>query len=224
MLCDLLGHLFVRNRGGPPRRILRVDPGVNRLDGRVVLREVAPRVLPDPQRDSRRARPVGHIHRRRAVQQRPRVEDVVDLLVLHRPVRVDARRGGVEGAADERLGCRDRVLALPLHVLRDLGDRRRVHAVEPAHQPRVLEHQPLQRGVAGPLAVAEQGAVGGGASVQPGRAGVDQDLVEVVVAVPLQPRGRHAGVMGHGMHEARDAARRHRAGVGDAVPHRVAQP
>ena len=83
--------------------------------------------------------------------------------------------------------------------------------------------QAFQRRVARPLAEAEQRGVGGAAAVQPGGGGVDEDLVEIVVAVPFQPVAGHAGLVDQGLDDLGDAPRQCRAGIGHAEAHRVAE-
>ena len=61
------------------------------------------------------------------------------------------------------------------------------------------------------------------AAVKPGGGAVHHDLVEVVVAVPLQQVAGNPGVVDHGPHQLGHAPGQGGAGIGHAVAHGVAQ-
>ena len=136
---------------------------------------------------------------------------------------MDTSARGVEVAPDERRHRRDVVADLVLEVVGDLGDDRRVHAVERAAQRRILEHHRLERDVARALADAQQRAVDRARAVEPRGRGVDDGLVKVVVPVPLEALARHVGVLLQAVDDAGHAARQRRLRVGDAVAHGVAR-
>ena len=136
---------------------------------------------------------------------------------------MDAGARDVEVAPDERRHRRDAVADLVLEVVGDLGDDRRVHAVERAAQRRVLEHHRLERDVARALADAQQRAVDRACTVEPRGRGIDDRLVKVVVPVPLEALARHVGILLQAVDDAGHAARQRRLRVGDAVAHGVAR-
>ena len=69
-------------------------------------------------------------------------------------------------------------------------------------------------GFPGALADSQQGAVGAAAAVQPGGRGIDQGLVEIVVAVPLQQVPGDAGILDEGPDDLVHAPGQGRAGIG----------
>ena len=109
-----------------------------------------------------------------------------------------------------------------LEEIGDLGDDGGVHAVQGAAQGGVLEDHGLQGHVAGPLADAEQGAVDGAGTVEPGGGGVGDGLVEVVVAVPLQALAGHVGVVLQAVDDTGHGPGHGGLGVGNTVAHGVA--
>ena len=151
-----------------------------------------------------------------------RIENVVDFGVLHQPVGVDARFCHVEALSDKRRHGRDVVAELVPVVFRDLGDDRRVHAVEGAAQGGIFDDHRLKRDVAGPLADAEQGAIDGGGAVKPCGGGVDDGLVEIVVSVPFKHFRGDVGIVVQPVYDAGDAARQGDAGIRHAITHRIA--
>ena len=100
---------------------------------------------------------------------------------------MDAGAGHVEVGADVGLVAGRLVADDFAVVVGDVGDDAEVHAVGVAAEGGVFDGEGLDGGVAGAFADAEEGAVGRGAAVEPGGAGVDDDFVEVVVAVPFEP-------------------------------------
>ena len=197
-LLDLRGQLAVRQHGHTAVVIQLVDPELQLVDDWRILadsvRSVQVEIIVVPPCEAGEARRVGDRGDRRPLQELLGVEDVVDLLVLQEPVRVDAGAGHIEVAPDERRAFRNVVADLLLVVLGEVRDDGRVHPVQRALELRVLEDHGLERRVAGPLADAEQRGVDAAAAVQPGRRGVVDRAVKVVVPVPLEIRVRDAGV------------------------------
>ena len=93
--------------------------------------------------DARQARGVGYGAEHRPVQELLRVEDIVDLLVLQQPVRVNPRPGHIEVLAHEGRPGRNPVADFLLVILRQLRDHCGVHAVQVALELGVLEHHGL---------------------------------------------------------------------------------
>ena len=88
----------------------------------------------------------------------------------------------------------------------------------------ILDEHALDGGVAGALPETQERPVHRAAAVEPGGDAVDQDLVEVIVAVPLQEMARHPGIVDHGPHQLGHAPGQGGAGIRHAVAHGVAQP
>ena len=192
-----------------------------RLSISFAVLEIEPGV--DPVDDPRLARLVGDLEHDGAFQDLRRVEDVVDLLVLHETVEVDAGPGDVELGADKGIVGGDLEVHLPPDVVGDLRDHRGVDPVVVAVELDVLEDEAFDRRVSRALADAHQGAVGAAAAIEPRRRGVDQGLVEVVVAVPLEQVPGHARVLDEGPDDLVHASGQGRTGIGDPVAHGVAE-
>ena len=137
---------------------------------------------------------------------------------------MDACPGDVEVASHEGRHGRNAVADLILVVLCDLGDHSRVHAIQGTAQGGIFHHHRLQRDVSGPLADAEERAVDAAGTVEPGRCGIGDRLVEVVMAVPFQVLAFHAGIMLQAVDDAGDAARQGDLGIRYPIAHRVAGP
>ena len=100
-----------------------------------------------PVGDTRETAVIIHANRRRTIQYLGRVEDIVDLLVLHESVHVYARSRDVEIASDEGSARRDLIADLPLEVVRNLGDDREIHPVCRTLQGGVLDRHRLKGAV-----------------------------------------------------------------------------
>jgi len=137
---------------------------------------------------------------------------------------VDARPGDVELGAHEGVVGRDLEVHLPPDVIGDLRDHRGVDPAVFAVQLDVLEDEGLDGRVARALPDAHQGAVGAAAAVEPGRRGVDQCLVKVVVTVPFQEFARNARIVDEGPDKFIDAPGQGGAGISYAVTHGIAKP
>ena len=74
-------------------------------------------------------------------------KDIVDLLVLQKTVRMDARPGHIEVLADERRSGRHMVADLLLIVFCQLCDDSGVHSIQSAAKLGVLKYHSLQRRV-----------------------------------------------------------------------------
>ena len=196
------------------------------MDGhhpRVVLadleRSPPPHPGVDPVGDSGQAGPVVDGDSERPVEDAGGVEDVVDLFILQQAVGVDARAGHVEAGAGKGIVSRERRAEHIAEIGRRSRDRRRVEARTLTGQPDVVDHQRLQGRVAGPFAETEEGTVGGGTPIEPGR-----HRVEVIVTMPLEMLGLNAKGVGEEPHEARHPAWQRRFRPGQTEAHRVAQP
>ena len=192
-----------------------------RLSMMLPVPEIEPGV--DPVDDSRLARLVGDLEHDGPLQDLRRVEDVVDLLVLHETVEVHAGPRDVELGADEGVVGGDLEVHLAPEVVGDLRDHRRVDPVVFAVKLDVLEDKALDGRVSRALADAHQGPVGAAAAIEPGRRGVDQGLVEIVVAVPLEQVPGDARILDEGPDDLVHAPGQGRAGIGDPVAHGVAE-
>ena len=181
-----------------------------------------PVVFVDPVRDPSEPGRFAEQDGRLSMQQPFRVEDVVNLLVLHQAVRVDAGARHVEIPADERRHRRNVVVQLLPVVFADLGDHRRVHAVHRSAQRSVLHDHRFERHVSGALPDAEQRAVDRARAVEPCRGRVGDRLIKIVVAVPFEHFARHVRIMLQTVDDARHAARQRDFGIRHAVAHRIA--
>ena len=161
-------------------------------------------------------------HPCRAIQKLARVEDVVDFLVLHQTVGVDAGTGHVEVGTHERRAGRDLVADFLFKILADLGDHRQIHSVGGAPEGGVFDDHGLQRAVARPLTDAEEGAVHTGCAVQPGGGRIGNHLVEIVVTVPFQLLRCQSGIVIQTVDDTLHAAGQSGALVIHAVAHGVA--
>ena len=165
---------------------------------------------------------IGDSHADRAVKQLGGIEAVVYLLVLQQAVGVNARTGNIKILADKRIIIRDFKTELFSGVLGKLGYRCIADTFSEASQLGVLDHHRLQRWVSCPLTDAEYGAVGCATAVEPRCYGVYLDLVQVVVAVPLQPFARHAN-LSKPVNKLGDAAGQRRISPRQAEAKRIAK-
>ncbi len=237
---ELADEVFRQVAPGPPLELIGRDgrvapllvfphhPLVDLHDPRVALVELPvalqaqPRV--DPVGDARNPGLVGHDDADGALEQLFGVEDVVNFFLLDDAVRVDPRARRVELLAHEGVVGRNPVVQLPLEILGHVRDGGRVDPVGSALEADVFHEEALDRGVSGALPEAEQRAVRSRASVKPGGRGIDEDLVEVVVAVPFEQAARHSGVVDEGAHQAGNTARKRCARIRNAEAQGVAQP
>jgi len=98
---------------------------------------------------------------------------------------MDSRPGDVEIGAHKGIVGGDLVADFLFEILGDIGDHRGVDAMVISRQGNVLNDQCLDGWVAGPLPQTKKGGVGGTTAIKPGGGGVDQGLVEIVMAVPF---------------------------------------
>ncbi len=197
------------------------DAGMSLVQAPVIFETQA---LIDPVGDAGNPGLVGHDYADGPFEELPRIEDVIDLLVFHQAVGVNARARRVELLARERVVRRHPVAQLRFEVLDYVRNRRGIDAVEAALESQVLEYESFYGGVTGALAKAEQRAVRAAAPVEPGGGGVYQDLVKVVVAVPFEQVAGNAGIIDEGPHQFRNAPGQGRARIGDAEAQCVAEP
>jgi hypothetical protein len=137
---------------------------------------------------------------------------------------VDAGAGVVKTLAHKGIIGRNVITQLPLEILSNLADHRGVDAVGDAPQRDILDEHALDGGVAGAFPETQERPVHRAAAIEPGGDAVDQDLVEIIVAVPLQEMARHPGVVDHGPHQLGHTPGQGGAGIRHAVAHGVAQP
>ena len=137
---------------------------------------------------------------------------------------MNPRAGDIEVASHKGRHGRNIVADLVLVVVCDLGDHRRIHAVQGAAQRGIFHHHRLQRHVSGALADAEERAVHAAGAVEPGCRGIGDRLVEVVMTVPFKVLALHAGIVLQTVDDAGNAARQRDLGIRHAVTHGVAGP
>src|SRR4030042_721229 len=104
----------------------------------------------------------------------------------------------------------------PLKVVPDLGDDGGINAVAVSRQADILDEQPLDRGVAGPLTKAEQASIDCRATIEPRPRRVDEDLMKVIMAVPFDLFGGDPRIIDEGADELRHTPRQGSARIGDA--------
>ena len=132
--------------------------------------------------------------------------------------------GEVEIRADKRRVGRDYVAEVLLEILGYLRDHRCVDLRVVAAQLEVAQDQPLDGRVTGALPDAEDRAVRRAAAVEPRGHRVGGHEVKVVVAVPLHPFARHAGIVGQPVDRARHGPRHRHPGIRHAEAEGVADP
>ena len=145
--CDLVFQFFIGKGGGAASGVLFVHPDFQLFHQRVMLAELVvaaePVVLVDPVGDTRQPGGFADGYGGGPVQQLFRIENVVDLLVLQKPVSVDACTGDVEVPAHEGRHGGDVIANLVLEVVGDLCDGGGVHAVQRATERGVFKHHGL---------------------------------------------------------------------------------
>ena len=135
---------------------------------------------------------------------------------------MDAGSCHIEGTSHKGRHRRNLVSDLFLEILRNVRDRRGIHAVQGSAQRRVLKAHGLQRDIARALPDAQQRTVHGAGAVEPCRAGIGDGLVEIVVSVPLQILAFHIRVMLQAVDNAGHASGQSHFRIGHAVAHGVA--
>ena len=132
--------------------------------------------------------------------------------------------GHIEGRTYK--GCHrwDLIADVLLEEVRNLRDHRGIHAIQRAPQGRVLKHHGFQRHISGPLTNTQQGAVNRAGAVQPGRGGIGNRLVEIIMAVPLQAFAGHIGIVLQAVDNTGNTAGHGSFRIGNAVAHGVAGP
>ena len=136
---------------------------------------------------------------------------------------MDAGAGGVALEPDEGVVVGDGGVDDVAVVVGDFGDDAGVDAAGAPLEPDVLHDGALERRIAGALAEAHEGGVERRDAVVPGHDGVRVDLVEVVVAMPLELLAGHPQLLVERIADLRDAPRQDGAGIGEAIAHRVAE-
>ena len=101
---------------------------------------------------------------------------------------------------------------------------RRIDAVVVAHQADIFDDQSFDGRVSGPLPKTQQRPIGGSASIKPGRGGIDEPLMKIVVAMPFQVFGGNAGIVNHGPDDLGNTTGKRGPWIGDAITHGIAEP
>jgi len=220
-------HLFVRDARLPSGRVFLRDPlgdlgdaGMPLVDG-VIAGKAQLQV--DPMGDPRLPRLVGDHRNDGPLQELRRIEDVVDLFGLDEAVGVNPRPRNIELCPDKGIVLGDPHTDLPLEIVGDIRDHRRIDPVGAAAELDIFDDQALERGIPGPFAEPQQRRIGGGAAEQPRAGGVVEGAVEVIVPVPLEEATGNAGILDEGPHELVHAPGQRGARVRHAVPHRIAE-
>ena len=176
----------------------------------------------DPVGDPRQAGGVGNGADHGTVQKLLRIKYIINLLIFQETVRMDPGAGHIEVLPDKGRTLRNVVADLLFIILRKLRDDGGIHTVQIPLQLGVLEYHGLQGRVAGPFSDAEQRGVHAGAAVQPGRGGIGDGLVKIIVAVPLQQGVGNARMGVQGVDDAGNASGDNGPGIVHAVAHGIA--
>ena len=226
--ADHMLHLLVRHGGHPALLVLLqdalvypCDTGMGFLD--CVLSDQGKMGI-DPVGYARKARFVGDVYRYRPVEYPLRVKGGVYLLVFCEPVDVDAGGRRIEIRADKRLIPGYMETDLLLEIIPHLRNHLGIDPVVIADERDILHDKRFYRGVARSFPHAQKGAVHERAPVEPRAHRADDAPVEIVMSVPFEAIGRHAGIIDHGPDDLSHGARQGGPGVSHAETEGIAQP
>ena len=149
------------------------------------------------------------------------IEYIVDLLVLQKSVSVNTRAGNIEVSSGKRSSGRNFISDLVLEVTGDLGNCGQIHTVGSSAERSILNSHSFNRTVTCTLTDTKHRAVDGSATVKPSSGSIGNDLIEVVVTVPLQETGGKSRIMRKTVDNTRNASGKRRAGIAYAKSHSI---
>ncbi len=136
---------------------------------------------------------------------------------------MDSRAGRIELFADERIVGRNTIGQFGFEIFGSIGNRGGVNAVRVPFDADILDDESFDGSIPCPFTEAQQRAVRAAAPIEPGRGGIDDHFVKIIVTVPFKQMSGNPGVINEGSNQFRNTPREGRPGIGNAESQSVAK-